>query len=57
MLGLGLMEMNSSELQIRGGAASLDSIFTKIKNVVNFIADYVPKIVKGFIDGFAISIF
>lgn len=58
MFGLGLMEMDSSELLLRGGtSAALESAFTKAKNLINFIADYVPKILKGFVAGFAITIF
>ncbi len=55
MLGLGLLEMDSSELQIRGGS-SFDTIVTKVKYVINFIADYIPKVIKGFADGFAVKI-
>ena len=54
----GLLEMTSSELYLRGGASkSLETIFTKIKYVINFIADYVPKFLKGLSDGFGVSIF
>lgn len=54
----GLLEMTSSELQIRGGASSaLENIFSKVKAVVNFIADYVPKFLKGFAAGFSLDIF
>lgn len=53
-----MLEMTSSELQIRGGASStLDTIFSKVKAVVNFIADYVPKFIKGFAVGFSLNIF
>ncbi len=60
MLGLGLLEMNSSELLLRGGASAsstFETIVTKVKNVINFIADYVPKLVKGFLDGYSVTIF
>ena len=54
----GLLEMTSSELCIRGGASkTLDAIFAKVKYVVNFIADYVPKFLQGIADGFGIKIF
>lgn len=59
MLERGLREMDSSELCLRGGASSslLGEIFTKAKSIINFIADYIPKLVKGFIEGFALKIF
>ena len=59
MFGLGLMEMDSSELLIRGGASpsTFENIVTKVRYVINFIADYVPKLVKGFIDGYSVTIF
>lgn len=58
MKGSGLLEMTSSELQVRGGASpTLENIFTKVKNIVNFIADYVPKFVKGFVSGYSLNIF
>jgi len=52
---MGLREMNSSELQMMGGVALTvwSDVFGKIKAAINFIADYIPKIVKGFKDGFA----
>ena len=50
--------MHSSELVLRGGASSLlNEIFTKAKALINFIADYIPKLVKGFIEGFSLRIF
>lgn len=57
--GSGLIEVSSSELvEVRGGASAiLEDIFTKIKYVVNFIADYVPKFLKGFAAGFSTRIF
>lgn len=60
MLGLGLLEMDSSDLLLlRGGATSstFETIVTKVRYVINFIADYVPKLVKGFVDGYAVTIF
>lgn len=58
-LDTGLREMHSSELCLRGGASGslLNEIFSKAKSLINFIADYIPKIVKGFIEGFALKIF
>lgn len=52
----GLCEVtDSSELQIMGGAAASDSIFTKIfekfRNLVDFLSDYIPKLLEGFKDG------
>lgn len=56
--GSGLLEISSSELQVRGGTSPiLEDIFTKVKYVVNFIADYIPKFVKGFVAGYATKIF
>ncbi len=59
LLETGLREMHSSELCLRGGASGslLNEIFTKAKALINFIADYIPKIVKGFIEGFSLRIF
>ena len=58
LLETGLREMHSSELVLRGGASSLlNEIFTKAKALINFIADYIPKLVKGFIEGFSLRIF
>ena len=58
LLETGLREMHSSELVLRGGASSLLSeIFNKAKAMINFIADYIPKLVKGFIEGFSLRIF
>lgn len=50
----GLREINSSELQIRGGAKKVTwtDIFDKIRNIIDFIGDYIPKLIKGFSDGF-----
>ena len=36
---------------------SLTDVFAKAKSLINFIADYIPKLVKGFLDGFALRIF
>ena len=50
--------MHSSELILRGGASGIwADVFTKAKSLINFIADYIPKLVKGFVDGFALKIF
>lgn len=59
MKDLGFREMNSSELNLRGGAdgSFFETIFKKIKAVVDFIADYVPNFLKGFKEGFGVSIF
>ena len=50
----GLRELNSSELQMRGGAgkSTLANIFEKIRNLIDTIADYLPNLIKGFKDGF-----
>jgi len=43
----------SSELQTRGGASQTwMNIFEKIRNVIDFIGDYIPKLIQGFTDGF-----
>ncbi|HOG41160.1 MAG TPA: hypothetical protein PK979_04125 [Bacteroidales bacterium] len=49
---LGLREMTSIELQSAGGTTlSAISLFEKVRAIINFIADYLPKLVKGIIDG------
>lgn len=58
LLETGWLEIDSSDLFIRGGASSLWSeIFAKARSLINFIADYIPKLVKGFLEGFAVKIF
>lgn len=57
MLGLGFEAMSSSTLYLRGGATFWTDLFTKMKAMINFIADYVPKFMKGFAEGFGLSIF
>lgn len=58
MLGLGFEEMSSSSLYLRGGSSGFwTNLFEKIKALANFVADYVPKFMKGFTDGFAVRIF
>lgn len=54
MRDLGLCEMDSSELQLlRGGAdVTISDIIDKIRNVFNFLADYLPKLLQGIKDGF-----
>ena len=53
MYGRGLRELTSSELQLRGGASStFTEIFTKIRNLIDTIADYLPNFLKGIKDGF-----
>lgn len=47
---LGLMEMNSSELQCRGGI-SWDELMKHVKSVVDFIVNYIPKLISGFASG------
>ena len=45
--------INSSELQIVGGANKLwYNIVDKIRNIIDFIGDYVPKLIQGIIAGF-----
>ena len=53
MKGLGFGEITSSELQIRGGASPLwQKIVDKVRNMIDFISDYIPKLFEGFRDGF-----
>lgn len=56
MLGLGFEAMSSSALYLRGGASFWSDLFTKLKAMINFIADYVPKFAKGFSEGFGLAI-
>jgi len=51
----GLCEMNSSELLLRGGAtkkSAFATIFEKIRNLIDFLSDYIPSLVNGLKDGF-----
>ena len=50
----GLRELDSSELQMRGGASDsiFSKIFEKIRNLIDTIADYLPNFLKGIKDGF-----
>lgn len=50
MIELGLVEMTSSELQCRGGI-SWDNFMSNVKAVVNFIVNYIPKLLSGFASG------
>lgn len=55
MYGRGLRELHSSELQVRGGATKsvFASLFEKFRNLIDTIADYLPKLVSGLKDGFS----
>ncbi len=57
MLERGFVEMESSDLLVRGGASVIEKIFSKVKAIIDFIADYVPKFLSGFKDGFGVAIF
>lgn len=51
----GLCEMNSSELLLRGGAekkSAFASFFEKIRNLIDFLGDYLPSLINGLKDGF-----
>lgn len=49
---LGLREMTSIELQSAGGATvSAAALFEKVRAIINFIGDYLPKLLKGIVDG------
>ena len=47
-----LKELTSSERLIRGGAGAVSEIMAKIKSLINFLADYIPKLIEGFTAGF-----
>ena len=49
---LRLAEVTSSGLLVRGGASVASDIMSKIKSFINFLADYVPKLIEGFKAGF-----
>ncbi len=49
----GWSEVHSSELLIRGGSNVWSDIFGKVKSIINFLADYIPKLFSGILDGFA----
>lgn len=53
MIMKGLRRVDSSELMLPGGAKSetLTKVIEKIRNFFDFIADYIPKLIKGFSDG------
>lgn len=50
----GLCEMNSSELLLRGGATKtvFATVFEKIRNLFDFLGDYIPSLINGLKDGF-----
>ena len=52
--GRGWRALTSSELQLRGGADKglFATIFEKIRNLIDTIADYLPNLLKGIKDGF-----
>lgn len=54
MMMLGLREVNSSELQIRGGAKAsvFSQVVEKLRNFFEFLAEYLPQLIKGFAAGF-----
>ena len=53
MIGRGLRELHSSELLMRGGGSGVfATIFEKIRNLIDTIADYLPNFLKGVKDGF-----
>lgn len=54
MKGLGFGDLDSSELRILGGASSplWQKIIDKVRNMIDFISDYIPKLLQGFRDGF-----
>ena len=53
LLERGLRELDSSGLQMRGGAESaIGKLFEKIRNIIDTVMDYLPNFFKGFKDGF-----
>ena len=53
LYGRGLRELHSSELQLRGGGSGIfATIFEKIRNLIDTIADYLPNFLRGVKDGF-----
>jgi len=53
MKAWGYREITSSELQVRGGAdTTFTKVFEKIRNLIDFIGDYLPKLLAGIKDGF-----
>lgn len=53
MKALGFERLNSSDLQTRGGITADDvlSLFAKVRLLIDFIGDYIPKLIKGIRDG------
>ena len=50
--------LTSSELCICGGVAAefnLSEIVSIIRKVIDFLDDYIPHLVNGFLDGFRLS--
>jgi len=44
--------MTSMELQSAGGTTlSAASLFEKVRAIINFIGDYLPKLLKGILEG------
>lgn len=57
LVKMGFVEIGSSDLFARGGASEqsvFEKIFVKLKALINFIADYVPRFIDGFKEGFSI---
>lgn len=54
LYGTSLRELHSSELLMRGGAGKniFVTVFEKVRNLIDTIADYLPNFLKGFKDGF-----
>ena len=50
--------LTSSELCISGGIAAefnLSNVVSIIRKVIDFLDDYIPHLVSGFLDGFRLS--
>lgn len=54
LYGRGWRVLTSSELQTRGGAdkSFFATVFEKVRNLIDTIADYLPNFLKGLKDGF-----
>ena len=50
---MGFVEMNSSELQCRGGL-TWDGFMDNVKAVVDFVVNYIPKLISGILTGWGL---
>lgn len=54
MKAMGFERLDSSELYARGGISAEDvlNVVAKVRLLIDFIGDYIPKLIKGIRDGF-----